>query len=404
MLNEIIKKHPIIAIDLGTTKFCAARLSFDQTFVLDVESVPAAGMHRGMLANFDEAATALCKLVETVEKMWNCDLQRVVTGIAGSHLFSERILVTQIIHGNVITNNHLNSLYNRANATAQRKGHELLHTIALQYRVDEREWMETPLGFTGHNLSAHFLGIYCDETYLHDVIRLMNKCGLQVDEVYAEPFASATVSVNELQRERGCVVADIGGGTTDGIVFQNRKPVALFTVNVAGNLMSKDLAIGLKTDLASAEKVKKRYGLNPHANQFSIQTIDGENTIVSPDQVHTILGARIQELGSLLVDSLRPFKGSLPAGIILTGGGAQVIGIEKYLKELLRVDVQRSLPVLLEGSQKLEIRSELSSSYATVIGLLNLEISRISEKKLKENHFWPTRYLERFIDWIRELS
>jgi cell division protein FtsA len=232
----------------------------------------------------------------------------------------------------------------------------------------------------------------------------MNHCGLQVEEVYAEPFASATVSVTETERERGCVVADIGGGTTDGIVFQNSRPTALFTVNVAGNLMSKDLAIGLRTDIASAEKVKKRFGLSSDAAPVSVQLVDGGNRTVTPNDVGPILSARIREMGGLLVDCLRPYKGSLQGGIILTGGGAQVNGIENYLNELLRIPVKKHPPSLTEYSTGLTVNADLTTPYATVIGLLNLEISRICEMRLKENNYWPTRYLERFVNWIRELS
>ena len=204
------------------------------------------------------------------------------------------------------------------------------------------------------------------------------------------------------------VVVDIGGGTTDGIVFAGGKPVDSFTSNVGGRMMTSDLAIGLALQPEEAEKIKVYFGLELSEQERSIRVrnIHDQEVTVTPADVYPVLGPRILELGSLLAEALMPHKGKL-AGIMLTGGGAEVQGLSRFLSRSYRVHVEKSQPTLehnhltrnADGHQK-----KFATKHATVFGLLNLEISRRSSREATANSSWPRHYLGQFFNWVKEMS
>jgi cell division protein FtsA len=406
----------IYGLDFGTTKFCIARAHCapNTTNVqVDVVAVPADGMHRGMLANLTLARKALSVLIEQAEQQFNADITRVVVGVAGSHLKSATSTISTPIPGDIVTSKDLALLLQRAESQYQVEGRELLHTVPIGYRVDDRETISDPLGFRGKTLTGDFFLIDADKFYLKDIVDLCNESGLQVVRLYSEPFASASVAVPDSYKEAGVALADIGGGTTDGIMFKNGRPLAAFTVNVAGKLMTNDLAIGLSLPQVEAEKLKIRFGIKPLKDDvMTVTDLKGQAKSVSGVDAGQILVPRIHELCSLVAESLQPFRGQLGAGILLTGGGAEVKGITDYFASKLRVPVSRAKPVLIdetkittaEAEQDILKHSTYPTKYSTVIGLLNLELGRIAEMQKGRGNSWTNRYLGQFINWLRELS
>ncbi len=411
MLPKASALKQIYGLDFGTTKFCIARAHCapnTSNVQVEVVSVPADGMHRGMLANLTLARKALSLLIEQAEREFNADITRVVVGVAGSHLKSTRATHSVAISGDVVTSKDLTLLLQKAEASYSIEGRELLHTVPIGYKVDDRETVQDPIGFRGKTLTGEFFLIDADKFYLKDIVDLCNESGLQVVRLYSEPFASASVAVPDSYKEAGVALADIGGGTTDGIVFKNGRPLAAFTVNVAGKLMTSDLAIGLSLPLEEAEKLKLRFGIKPlKDDSMVISDLKGQQKSVSGADVGQILVPRIHELCSLVAECLQPFRGQLGAGILLTGGGAEVKGITSYFNYKLKVPVARAKPVLVEESKTEEEifkNSTYPSKFATVIGLLNLELGRISEMQKGRGNSWTNRYLGQFINWLKELS
>ena len=264
-------------------------------------------------------------------------------------------------------------------------------------------------------LHGEFFVIDADRFYLKDIVTLCNKAGLRVAKLYSEPFASASVTVPDAHKEMGVAVADIGGGTTDGIVFQRGKPVFAFTVNVAGKLMTNDLAIGLNIPVEDAEKIKTRLGLKPRDQQESqpVRTLRGELKRVDSKTVNPILMPRVHELGSLLIGELKAFKGLLGAGLILTGGGAEVKGIDIFYNRMMAIPVSKARPSLVPKERQYfadennEVRTNRklpASKFATAVGLVNLELCREAEQKEKVAEGFTKRTLGQFVNWLKELS
>jgi cell division protein FtsA len=314
------------------------------------------------------------------------------------------------VQGETVTGRDLTALVEKVESQYASDTRELLHTVPVGYRVDARETVEDPRGFRGRVLTGEFFLIDADKFYLRDVVDVCNECGLQVVRLYSEPFASASVTVPDTHKQLGVALADIGGGTTDGIVFKSGRPVSVFTVNVAGKLMTNDLAIGLSTTPDEAEKVKIRFGVKPRAgDSCDLRDLRGATRVITAKDVNPILLPRIHELGGLIAQALMPFRGTLGGGLLLTGGGADVKGIAEYFHLKMGVPVLRARPVLADAGTGISAEATLTRSthptkHATVIGLLNLELGRLSEAQKSKKTTWTTRYLGQFVNWIKELS
>lgn len=405
----------VFALDLGTTKFVLASLRTATGRphpTVETVSVAADGMRRGMLANVDKAKIALQTLIERAEKHFGEDIGKVVVGVAGSHLAGRLVTVTATLKGRTVDIADVKSLVELAEAEPLGDGRELLHAVPLRYRLDQRDSVDDPIGLSGRIISADFFLIDADKLYLKDMVELCNACGLQVVRLYSEPFASASVTVPDAHKQLGVALCDIGGGTTDGLVFSAGRPVATFTVNIAGKLMTNDLAIGLNLTPDDAEMVKIRFGIKPRAeDSLELSDLRGLQRVVHGAHVQPILLPRIHELCAHVAKALAPFKGSLGGGILLTGGGADVKGIAEYFEAKLSVPVARARPWLhAEGwtgdaaTLNPVQASPHPAKHATVVGLLNLELGRQGEEQKNRKNTWTNRYLGPLMNWLRELS
>lgn len=397
----------LFALDLGTTKFCLATLRGGESQVIELIGVSSSGMRRGMVSDFAKAADAINRLLDAGEKQLNCDIRRVVVGIAGSHLHHRVITGTKSLATGRVEQEDLDSLSIQVEQEQGSELREILHCLPLAYRIDTRDAVDNPLGFSGRVLQIDYFVVDADKNYLRDVIRLCNQCGLEVAKLYSEPLASASVTLTDEQKNLGVALADIGGGTTDGVVFVAGRPTAVFTVNIGGAMMTNDLAIGLNLSPEEGERVKQRFGLNSEDQSnttLEVRDIRGQKKLVSARQIYPVLAARVLELASITTLQLQMFRGRLGAGLILTGGGSTVAGLGPFLERRLGMPVTAALPSsdgLLPMSTN---HTEFSPKYATVLGLLNLELSRIRENSHTSRSSWSNRYISQFLTWVRELS
>lgn len=391
--------HPknLFALDLGTTKFCLAALHWQgETSKLELVDIPADGMHRGMVSDISRAERCLGELIEKAEKQLNLTIDKVVVGVAGSHLRGYLTSHSLPLNRQNCTHRHVQRMIEELETKEENPFREILHCVPIAYKIDHREEIDNPLGFTGSQLTGRFFVIDSDKDYLKDLIRICNANGLEVSRLYSEPFASASVSVDEESKQLGIAIADIGGGTTDGIIFQNGKPVNAFTINIAGSMMTKDIAVGLNLSFGEAEQIKHHFGLN----YLKHQRQTGLPLDPMAKRVFIILGSRIHELGAHLANELKEYRGLLGGGIILTGGGAQVQEIDQFMADRFKIKVTTRVPHLTAVKP---MEGKINSRHATALGLVNLELGRYYT--LRQNHgSMPRRYIDHFVNWIRELS
>lgn len=407
----------IVALDLGTTKFCLSLLKRkpkQSDYSIETLSVPAAGMSKGMLADFAKAKAALGNLLDLCQTTYGYKVSRVAVGVAGSHLVGKSVSVSTKIPNKIVDLPFLRSLAEKVERENSSDLREILHTVPQSFRIDERQEVSDPIGFSGDRIKGEYFVIEADRNYLRDVVRLCNSTGLEVCRLLAEPFASASVTLTEEEKESGVVLVDIGGGTADAVMFREGKPVGLFTLDVAGKAMTRDLAMGLNIPLDDAERLKLRFGISPGSllEPLRILNLAEHPLLCDWKDVYPILVPRIRELGQLIMLAANMTPQTSRSGIRLTGGGAQVAGLCEFLSSSLHVKVSPVIPTMdgckqILGSEKIDItgsKKTFSSKYATVLGIINLELARYWEQSRSREIPITGRYLNRFVNWIREIS
>jgi cell division protein FtsA len=403
----VISKE-LFALDLGTTKFCLATIRFDSESgkpIIKKTVVPAGGMRRGMLSNMEEASEALNSLLDLAEKDFSRDIREVVVGVAGSHLSGKIGRASLDIGGDVINRADQDEVLEKCKYATE--GLEILHNIPLSYQVDQREHVDSAVGFSGDFLKCESFIIEADKNYLKDIIRLCNNCGISVQKLYAEPFASSCVTVPYSMKQAGVAIADIGGGTTDGIVFKKGKPIKLFTVNIAGKLITSDLSIGLQISEDDALVAKHKFGLTRSEETITLQKITGENININGRLVHRILSCRIDELYTLISSELGPLLNLISGGIIFTGGGSELRGICEHITSKFGISstkIKPEIPKLSNHTENPGERVTAATKFATVAGLLYLAIEDFGGDDKKQGSLKASKYLKTFVNWLKEIA
>lgn len=409
----MILNNKIYALDLGTTKFCLATLAKDTTTdspSAQFITVPASGMRRGMLVNFQQAQQSLNILIESAEIKLKKEINRIVVGIAGTHLTSD-IVKTSYTSSEFATVNQsiIKKLENLAKRKSTLSNKEILHIIPIKYRIDERDPIKNPIGFSFNSIEVEYFVIHADKLYLSDVVKLCNSCGLEVTRLYAEPYASASVILKEQAKEAGVAIADIGGGTTDGIIFVDGAPRKIFTVNVGGKLITNDLSIGLGVPTCEAEKIKTTTGTGIEEKQvLCTKDIYNNAKNINYEAIYNILNPRIYELTNLIQTEIQKEKIFLSGGLVLTGGGSETINLVEHMKNILPYSVQKTRPSLPNKlCQSLDLKNSsalFSTQLATVLGLLYLENVYQAKKRIPSKTSLIHKYFKELAVWLKELS
>lgn len=393
----------LFALDLGTTKHCIAMVDHSESSLrVKTVSVPAEGMKRGMITDMPRATQSLMRLVEMAEADFADDIAKVSVGIAGSHLQSRTITIDEELSDRV-SDEYLKKLSEKGHQTSN-SGRANLHTIPISFSIDGREVLN-PVGFSGKSISVNFFQIDVDKNYAADVVELCNRCGLRVRQLHAEPLASASVVLTDTAKNVGAIVADIGGGTTDCLVFVAGQPIKAFSINIGGQAATNDLAIGLGVPKEEAEKIKISWGLATGSaddewdQTMQSKDVHGRNILVSRKQVGYILRCRFGELFDLILNEAHGVRPQIGSGFVLTGGGSELLGLSQFVNQRTLLPVKKAQasfdgsPTELAGVST----SNLSGKYTTALGLLYLDYQGQAQSR-------ETRPLRSFVRWIREMT
>jgi len=395
-------KKNIFALDLGTTKFCLGKIDFQSEQKIDLVSVPAMGMHRGMVAGFESAKASLIELLHAAEDRFQTDILSVAVGVAGSHLESKIIQTKHNLDGCRVEGPMLDEIYKKAKADLRSPSRENMHFIPVGYQIDERRFLDEPIGFRGSMLTIDFLKIDGDQYYLQDVMALCNESGLKVERFIAEPVASASVTLTEDHKDLGTVMLDIGGGTSDGIIFKGKRPIKIFTLDIGGKMITRDLCLGLGVKEESAESLKRMAGLDlSHRSQTFVGSgLDDMPRNIEFARIYQILAPRIGEMAKSIEMQVGPLKHHLGTGLVLTGGGSLIPGLDILFSRVLGIQVQRLQPSILTKTENAKVFPE---KYATCLGMLNMQIGTMQQNKFNAQAK-TTGYFSKFVNWIKELT
>ena len=367
------------AIDVGTTKICTV-VGDDQgdsgVRILGVGVVPSAGLSRGMVDNIREATEAIRESVERAERSSGTRILAAHVGIAGAHIASlnNRSVVAVPNRSRPIDEDDVTRVIDGARTVAIPTTREVLHVIPRYYVVDGQDNVSDPVGMYGQRLDVEAHIVTAALSAMQNLTRCVEGIGVQVDSLILEPLASAESVIDEEERRQGVVLADIGGGTTDIAIFVDGSVYHTSVLPVGGYHLTHDLVVGLRTPFDAAEQVKSTYGHAipssvPADQQVELQVFGSEPCrSIARRRVCEILQARTEEiLEMILVEIKRAGYGEMiSAGLVLTGGTANLAGIDRLAEQVLDMPARIGLPQHVFGLTD----AIANPAYATSVGLI----------------------------------
>jgi cell division protein FtsA len=404
----------IAGLDLGTTKVCAivGEQTEDGVDIIGIGSVPSKGLKKGVVVNIESTVQAIKAAVEQAETMAGCQIGTVFAGIAGSHVRGLNKQGVAAITEREVSDSDVRRVLEQSKAIPLPSDRQVIHVLPQEYIVDDQDGIARPIGMNGVRLEARVHLVTAATTSIQNIIKCAERCNLHVAEVVLEPLASAEAVLSEDEKEIGVALIDIGGGTTDVIVYVNSAAVHTSVIPIGGLNLTGDIAAGLRTPIAEAERIKIKYGcaspklIDPD-DTIEVPSVGGRASRALPREVlANIIEPRVEEIFSAVhhVLSETGYIDMLHAGAVLTGGSTLLDGICEIGEELLGMPVRRALPSGVGGLSDVV----KSPAYATAVGLVKYGANQLRSTHVELQRQRPVRHHDkrswsRIGEWFREV-
>jgi len=360
--NMAKKEEFFVGLDIGSNKICVVvgqPEEGDTVKVIGVGTSHVTGLRKGVVTEIEETVSGISEAIELAERSCGFTLDHANANINGGHIHStvSRGVVAVGRADQEITKNDLNRAEEAAQAIQVPPNKEIIHVIPRQFVIDNQEGVKDPLGMTGVRVEVEALIV----TLSQQVQKTLGKCviqaGIKIDDLIVSPLASAKAVLDKKHKELGCAVIDIGAETTGLAIFEEDSLLYTNVFPIGASSVTNDIAIGLRTSVDVAEKVKIKYGNAyhkdiPEKEKVDLSVIDiKEEGVFSKRHIAEISEARMEEIFKIVRDDLKRLKKDvlLPAGIILTGGGAKLEGIDVLAKDCFKLPVEIGKPHSLNG-------------------------------------------------------
>ena len=400
----------IVGLDIGTTKICAVvgEMLGDEISIIGVGSHPSTGLRKGSVVNIESTVDSIKKAVEEAELMAGCDISSVYVGIAGNHIkgFNSHGIIA--IKGREITDQDVERVIDAAKAVAIPTDREVLHVIPQEFIVDDMKSIQNPVGMTAIRLEAKIHIVTGAISSARNVVKCCNKAGLEVCDIALESLASGEAVLTDEEKELGCIIVDMGGGTTDLALFKDNNLKFIYDLALGGQNLTNDISIGLRTPLPEAEKIKIEHGTCVPENVRSgsiieVPAVGGRAPKkLSKGILAEILEPRVEEIFSLLKKELfsNGLENSFPAGFVLTGGSVVLDGITELAESVFGVPVRIGEPDKIGGLKDIV----KGPAYATGVGLVifgSRSNCKLDSKESEISGF--TGILNRMKQWFKDI-
>ncbi len=387
----------VVGLDIGTTKICAIvgmRTEHGKIEVLGMGKAESAGVSRGVVTNIEKTINGIKAAIEEASAKANCDISEVVVGIAGQHIKS-------LQHRGIIVRNSTDDEINRGDVDrliedmyrlAMPPGEKIIHVLPQEFTVDNEQGILDPIGMSGIRLEANFHVITGQITAANNIIKCVERSGLQATDMVLEPLASADAVLSEEEKEAGVVLIDIGGGTTDIAIFYEGIIRHTAVIPFGGNSITEDIREGCSVMKNTAEALKIRFGSaladeNKEEEIISIQGLKGrEPKEVSVKNLAYVIQARMEEILEQVKYEIQTSgfekKIRAGAGIVVTGGGAQLKHVTQLVEYITGIDARIGYPN--EHLAKTNVDDIKSPMYSTGIGLVIKALQYLEMQRMKE--------------------
>ncbi len=404
---------PIVGLDIGTTKIgviIGEAGPGGELKIVGVGISPSDGLRKGVVVNIDKTVKSIQKAVEEAELMAGVEVGSVYVGIAGDHIKSinSRGVIAVSRSDNEITRPDLDRVIEAARAVAIPMDREMLHVLPQDFVVDEQPGIKDPVGMSGVRLEGDVHIVTAAVTSMQNLQKSVEKAGLRAAGIVLEPLASAYAVLEDDERELGCAVIDIGGGTTDVIVFVEDSVRHTASIGLGGRNVTNDLAIGIRTPLEKAEEIKRAFGTclrgGPGEGDYiPVPGVGGrEHREVSRAVLASIIEPRMREIFTLALRELQKNRqlDTLGAGIILTGGCSMLHGAAELAEQVFGMPVKVASPKGFGGLTE----AASSPAHATGVGLVRYGLMRRAEGKDDDSAPGKGRVLDlwrKALEWLK---
>ena len=387
-----LQMNKIVALDIGTNKVAAIIANVNEREELEIIGIgthQSRGLKKGVVVNIDSTVQSIQRAIEEAQLMAGCSVDAVYAGIAGSHIRSLNSHGIVAIRDREVFAQDIERVIDAAKAMAIPADQKILHVLPQEFIIDTQEGVKEPLGMSGVRLEAKVHMVTCAVNAAQNIEKCIERCGLAVNGVILEQLASSYSVLSDDERDLGVCIVDIGGGTTDMAIFTNGAIRHTAVIPIAGDQVTNDIAMALRTPTQNAEDIKIRYAcaLTQLAKADEVIKVPGvgekPERELSRQTLAEVVEPRYDELFRLVQAELRRsgFEDLIASGIVLTGGGAKMEGLIELAEEIFHMPVSLGAPRNVAGLKDI-VRNPV---FATSVGLLQYGLDQEKERPSNRN-------------------
>jgi cell division protein FtsA len=404
------KNGYIVGLDIGTKKVAAiiGEITEDTKIeTIGIGTSESRGLRKGVVVNLDATVNAIKKAQEEAELMAGVEIESAFIGISGAHIksFNSRGVIAVSGRNREITHEDIRRVVNQSKAVSIPPDREIIHVIPQEFVVDEQDGIKDPLGMSGIKLEVNVHIVTSALTSVQNLRTCIERAGIEIEDVFLNQIAAATSTLTPDEQELGVGLVDIGGGTTEVAIFERGSLWYTSIVPLGGDNFTNDIAVGLRTPIPEAEKIKKKFGC------IASPLVDEEETIEVPSVgrgrkprvlsrqiLADIIQPRAEEIFRLIDNDIKRmgYEKSLNSGVVLTGGTAMLDGLEEVAEEIFDLPIRRGDPTGVGGL----VDRVNTPDYATTVGLILYGFKQLEEKGIKKDRkkgLWV-----KVKNWLRE--
>ncbi|MBW2510853.1 MAG: cell division protein FtsA [Deltaproteobacteria bacterium] len=403
------RENLIVGLDIGTTKICAivGAMTDEGLDVVGIGTSPSRGLRKGVVINIESTVNAIRKAIQEAELMAGCEIKSVFAGIAGGHIKGINSQGVIAIKNREVTTEDVRRVIDAAKALAIPMDREVIHILPQEFIIDDQDGIKEPLGMSGVRLEARVHIVTGAVASAQNIIKSCNKAGVDVGDIVLEQLASSEAVLTPDEKDLGVALVDVGGGTTDIAIFVDGAIKHTSVLSLGGNHLTNDIAVGLRTPTAEAEKIKQISGcclasMVGKDETIEVPSVGGrEPRILSRQLLAEILEPRVEEIFTLVNREIvkSGFEDLIASGVVLTGGSAILPGMPELAEQIFDLPVRRGTPTDIGGLTDV-VNSPI---YATGVGLVKYGSRNMQTRNFvigQENLF--DRVTRRMKEWFGE--
>ncbi len=395
----------VVALDIGTSKVVCLIGQLTDSHAVEIValgSYPSSGLKKGVVVNIDATTDAIQKSMDQAKNSFDGKLKNVYVGIAGNHIKSLNSHGIVGIKDKEVTPFDIDRVIEAAQAVAIPSDQKVLHVLPQEFVIDDQDSIREPLGMSGVRLESHVHLVTCANNAIQNIEKCVKRCGITLDGFVLEQLASSYSVLSEDEKELGVCIVDIGGGTTDIAIFNSGSISFTGVIPIAGDQVTSDIAVALRTPTPQAEELKQKYGcavaeFTTESETIEVAGVGGRAPReLSRKALAEIVEPRYVELFELVKAEIQRngFDGKIPAGIVLTGGTSKMEGVVELPESIFQTSVRIGVPENFKGMESV-LKNPI---YATSLGLLGYGFDQLKQGiALEQNR----SFFDKAFGWLK---